>query len=122
MAIAVRSVSSIMSSSFEFSLSACTRRFPSERPLESIENSPGESNRDGCSLDSERGNREFNMLAASWGSTSTRLYGVLVERNVEHSHCLLGGLGERDNGIVVAFEISFAERVGLLYLSELLSL
>ena len=28
--------------------------------------------------------------------------------------------GERHNGIVVAFEISFAERVGLHYLSELL--
>ena len=33
---------------------------------------------------------------------------------------MLGGLGERHNGIVVAFEISFAERVGLHYLSELL--
>ena len=60
------------------------------------------------------------MLAASLGSTSTCLYGVRVECNVEHSHCLLGGLGERDNGIVVAFEISFAERVGLHFLSEML--
>ena len=80
----------------------------------------GESNLDGCSLDSERRNCEFDMLAASWGSTSTRLYGVRVEHNLEHSHGLLGGLGERDHGIVVAFEINFAERVGLHYFSELL--